>query len=365
MSAPSSSGRWRAGDANVLSTTTSGGAWPACAARSRMVGGRRRDVGDLEQRVRRRLEPHEARALGQALPQGVLARREVDVRRGRPARGPVHALQVAIGPAVDVVADEDLVPGPGELRDGRGRRRAARERDPVAPALEVGHRALEPLAGRVLAPGVLVAAARPAHAVLREGRGLVDRRRDGAGRLVGFGARVDRARGEGVARRRVGRIGVVHAPIIASLVTRFEVPGPPSLRHCPMAGRARGPIVEACPATAGATPRTRPCAPRPPSPSACSSPRTAPIATARPPTPGAASHARAGRRFADPSRPAPRPDEGPSPAASPACSTSASRGRSRSAFRSGCGPGTRAGRAWSRRPPGVPPRSPAGPRPRR
>ncbi len=35
MSAPSSSGRWSAGDANVLSTTIRGGAWPAWAARSR------------------------------------------------------------------------------------------------------------------------------------------------------------------------------------------------------------------------------------------------------------------------------------------------------------------------------------------
>ena len=35
MSAPSSSGRWSAGDANVLSMTSSGRARPACAARSR------------------------------------------------------------------------------------------------------------------------------------------------------------------------------------------------------------------------------------------------------------------------------------------------------------------------------------------
>ena len=109
MSAPSSSGRWSAGDAKVLSTTTSGGAWPACAARSRMVAADARDVGDLEQRVRRRLEPHEARPGGQALPQGVLARREVDVARRPAARGPVHALEVAVRAAVDVVADDDLV----------------------------------------------------------------------------------------------------------------------------------------------------------------------------------------------------------------------------------------------------------------
>ena len=164
--------------------------------------GRRRDIGDLEQRIRRRLEPDEAGSGGQALPQRVVARREVDVARGPAARGPVHALEVAVGAAVDVVADEDLVARARELGDRRGRRRAAGERDPVPAALEVGDGSLEPLARGVLAPRVLVAAARPADAVLGERRGLVDRRRYGPGGLIGLGPGVDRAGGE-----RVGRVG--------------------------------------------------------------------------------------------------------------------------------------------------------------
>ena len=74
------------------------------------------------------------------------------------AGGPADALEIAVRAAVDVVADDDLVAGPGELGDGRGRRRARRERDPVRTALERRDRPLEPLAGRVLRAGVLVAA---------------------------------------------------------------------------------------------------------------------------------------------------------------------------------------------------------------
>ena len=67
MSAPSSSGRWSAGEANVLSTTTSG---PLPARGRPFVGGRRRglDVDELQERVRRRLEPDQARRVRRATP---------------------------------------------------------------------------------------------------------------------------------------------------------------------------------------------------------------------------------------------------------------------------------------------------------
>ena len=69
MSAPSSSGSWRYGVANVLSTTTSAPA--ACAASAAL-----RMSIDVQERVRRRLEPDDARLLVQMLREpGVDARR--------------------------------------------------------------------------------------------------------------------------------------------------------------------------------------------------------------------------------------------------------------------------------------------------
>ena len=153
-----------------------------------------RDIDDLQVRVGRRLEPDEAGAPGQLLPERVGAGRQVRVM-GVDAGWAVDALEVAERAAVDVVADDDLIAGDGELGDRRRRRRSARERDPVGAALERRDRPLEPFAGRVLGPGVLVAAPRAPDAVLGVGRRLVDRRRNGAGQLVGLGAGVN---GEGV-----------------------------------------------------------------------------------------------------------------------------------------------------------------------
>ena len=172
----------------------------------------RRDVDDLEMRVRRRLEPDQPGAIGQRLPQRVLAGRHVHVSRVDAGAAP-DLLEVSVRPAVDVVADDDLVARAGELGDRRGHRRSRGERDPVGAALERGDRALEALARRVLRARVLVAAARPADPVLGEGRGLVDRRRDGPGQLVGFGAGVDGQRVEGGPRRwPASRRGRTRAP---------------------------------------------------------------------------------------------------------------------------------------------------------
>ena len=152
--------------------------------------GRRLDVDDLQERVRRRLEPDEPGALGQRLPHRLGVGREVRVARDDAVR-PAHALEVAERAAVHVVADDDLGLRPGELGD-RGRRRGARgERDPLPAALERRDGPLEAVARRVLRSGVVVVVDRPADAGLAVRRGLVDRRRHGAGQLVGLLAGVD------------------------------------------------------------------------------------------------------------------------------------------------------------------------------
>ena len=178
MSAPRASGRWSAGEANVLSTTMRGRP-PPSVARRRTVSRDRRDVDDLEQRIGRRLEPDETGAPGEGLPEHVRAGRQVDVS-GVDALGPVDPFQIAEGAAVDVVAHDDLVARPGQFGDRRRRGRADREGDAVGPTLERRDRPLEALAGRVLAARVLIPAAWPADAVLGVRRGLVDRRRDRA-----------------------------------------------------------------------------------------------------------------------------------------------------------------------------------------
>ena len=169
---------------------------PPSATRRATVATTAGDIDDLEVRVRRRLEPDQAGPLGQRLPQRVLARGQVQVARVDPGAAP-DPLEVAERAAVDVVADEDLVARPGELGDRGGDGRPGGEGDPVGAALQRRDRPLEAFAGRVLRAGVLVAAARPADAVLGEGRGLVDRRGDRAGQLVGLGAGMDRERVEG------------------------------------------------------------------------------------------------------------------------------------------------------------------------
>ena len=98
---------------------------------------------------------------------------------------------------------------PRPVRRARRWRRSSptpRRRRSRAPALERRDRPLEALPRRVLRAGVLVPAARPADAVLGIGRGLVDRRRDGPGQLVGFGAGMD-----GHASRRPGSSSLMAA----------------------------------------------------------------------------------------------------------------------------------------------------------
>ena len=119
-------GCWMAGEANVLSTTTSGRR-PPSASRRRHRGRGRGDVDDLEVRVRRRLEPDQPGPLGERLPQDVRAGRQVDVA-GVDAGPAPDPLEIAVRPAVDVVPDDDLLARAGQLGDRGGRRRARRER---------------------------------------------------------------------------------------------------------------------------------------------------------------------------------------------------------------------------------------------
>jgi hypothetical protein len=139
------------------------------------------------------------------LPQHVGALVEVGVP-GIGAHRPVDALEVAEGSAVHVVPYHELLARTRELGDRRRRGRAAREGDSVAATLERGHRALQPLPGRVLRARVFVSARRTADALLPVGRGLVDRRRDRPGQLVGLGAGMD---GEGVERIIVVHVGMI------------------------------------------------------------------------------------------------------------------------------------------------------------
>ena len=193
MSAPSASGRWASGVAKVLSTTSRGRS-PFGASVSRERPGDGSQVDDLEVRVGGRLDPDHPRPIGQAGGQrGHRVRRQVDVG-GRDAVALRHAFEVAVGAAVDVVAAQDRLARRGELRDDRRRRGSAGEGQAVAPALELGHGALEARTRRVLGPCVFPAPARLSDAVLRIGAGLVDRRRDGAGQLVGLLAGMHRQR---------------------------------------------------------------------------------------------------------------------------------------------------------------------------
>ena len=198
MSAPRSSGVWRYGVANVLSTTS------RAPARLRR-GGDRGDVDDVEQRVRRRLDPDEpcvgdvrvgvGRELVGRRVREPVALRLVDLRE-HPVRAAVHVVD-----ADDVVARVEQVHDRGRRPD------PGRERVAVRGVLERCEALLERRSRRVRAARVVVALV-DADGLLRERRRLVDRRRDRARRRVRLLAGVDRAgvevHGHGSARRAAG-----------------------------------------------------------------------------------------------------------------------------------------------------------------
>ena len=88
-----------------------------------------------------------------------------------------------------------MVAGLQEMCDGVGRGHARAERERPASVLERSETGLERRSGRIPGPRVLVALVLP-HRNLREGRGLEDRHRYGAGEALGLLARVYRKRVE-------------------------------------------------------------------------------------------------------------------------------------------------------------------------
>src|SRR4051794_2061675 len=169
----------------------------------------RLDVGDVEQRVGRRLTPDDG---------GVVADRgahlgQVLLRDGGVVETPSveHLRKEPVSPAVCIARDDDVVAGLADgPEDGVLRSEAAREREPSGTAFQRGETRLECGSGRVGAAAVLIPGPKAADAVLLVRRHLVDGRDDGAGERVGLLPRVDGQRLELAHRarlcpRRLGR----------------------------------------------------------------------------------------------------------------------------------------------------------------
>ena len=111
------------------------------AGRVRRVGGAA-DVDDVQQRVRRRLDPHELRVVVEVRGEAVVelvggdVREAVALRLVDPRGHPVHA-------AVDVRDQDDALARVDEVHDRRRRAEAGGERDAVLGALEARERLLE------------------------------------------------------------------------------------------------------------------------------------------------------------------------------------------------------------------------------
>ncbi len=171
--------------ANVLSTTQRAPAeWAASAAA--------RDVDDVEQRVRRRLDPDHPRArveqLREALVEGV-HRRELEVVALRL----VDLREDPVGAAVDVVDRHDPVARRQQVEHRRDRSHAGGEREPVGGVLERGEALLE-RGARGVRRARVVEALVDADLLLHVRRGLVDRDDDRARRRVGLLTHVDGTR---------------------------------------------------------------------------------------------------------------------------------------------------------------------------
>jgi hypothetical protein len=145
-------------------------------------GGHGFDIGDLEQRVGRGLDPEHLGLGPDRLAHG-LGLGGIDVGESE-AITRQHLVEVPRGAAVDVVRADHVIARGQQLHAGVDRRHAARIADPVFAALDRGQIVLQHLAGRVGRAGVVEA---PVLADFLEhvGRGLVDRRHDGAGRGIG------------------------------------------------------------------------------------------------------------------------------------------------------------------------------------
>jgi len=153
---------------------------------------RRRDVDDVEQRVRRRLEPYELRGLVEVIREACrdLVGRE---KREPVALRLVHLREHPVGAPVDVVDGHHVVAGREEVHEGGRGPEPRRERVAVRGSLERGDAFLEGGSSRVGDPRIVVPLVDP-DGLLHERRGLVDRGRERAGRRVRRLADVDRFR---------------------------------------------------------------------------------------------------------------------------------------------------------------------------
>ena len=154
-------------------------------------GGDGREVHDVEQRVRRGLDPHEPRVreVRRRIGRELLRRRV----REAVALGLVHLREHPVRAAVNVVDADDMVARVEQVHDRRGRADARREGMAVRRVLEGREAFLEGRACRVRDTGVVVPLV-DAHRLLREGRRLVDRRDHGPGRRIRLLSRMDRLR---------------------------------------------------------------------------------------------------------------------------------------------------------------------------
>jgi hypothetical protein len=104
-------------------------------------GGHFGDVHELQQRIRRRLQPHDFRIRRKG------GRDRGDVRRVHVReREPVafqHAIEQTIRAAVDVIADDRMIAGGEQVHDGRRRAHAAREAKTITRVFQRRQTALE------------------------------------------------------------------------------------------------------------------------------------------------------------------------------------------------------------------------------
>ena len=184
-------------------------------------GGDRRDVDDVEQRVRRCLDPDQPRVGDMRVGVG---RQLVRCRIGEPvALRLVDLREHPVRPAVHVVHADDLVAGVEQVHDRGRRAEPGRERMPVRCVLERGEALLECRPGRVRDAGVVVALV-DADRFLRERRRLVDRRGERARRRVRGLAGMDRPGLEVHGRDRSAREVARAASLLLHLVSREARP---------------------------------------------------------------------------------------------------------------------------------------------
>jgi hypothetical protein len=150
----------------------------------------RRDVGDPQQRVARRLDPHDAWPGRQGARHGGRIGHVHEIDLGTP--GPLQGRKQAVGATVAVVGCHDPFPWLSQ-RDAEAYRRHSRGRyDRPGTALQIGQRPGQRIPGRVAGPGIVVLAPLVQS---REGecRRQVDRRHHGAVLGIGFQPGPDRA----------------------------------------------------------------------------------------------------------------------------------------------------------------------------